>query len=191
MYDLPSASTFLIFSHEFFYVYSGLGAEYSMACLAFERMLAIYWPLRMKRLLSLRFTLLLLILPVLETALYIVLDMIVYRPFPQPPPIAPNCFGDYTSPYFIIYAAFNECNFFICSTLNLSFSFAVAIKYFYILSSILHLSLTFFNNIIKKDSLAAHVNLPVNHNLQTLPYSTRTKIFAGGEKSRWSRAQRN
>ena len=127
---LPQSPTFSYsLEHTSFYVCAGYGSGYAMACLAFERMLAIYWPLRMKRLLGLRFTLLLLLLPVLMTAFYVGLELLVFRSFPQTPPIADQCYGDYTSGSFIIYVVFNECNSVICSALNLLFSFAVAIKY--------------------------------------------------------------
>lgn len=99
-----------------------------MVCLAFERLLAVYWPLRAKRFLGVRLTLLLLCIPTFVTALYLVLDVLVYRLFPNVPPLAGSCYGDSTLPSFIYYIAFNEINSISCSTLNISFSFAVAIR---------------------------------------------------------------
>ena len=124
-YLLPSL---LKLRTSFLFEWAGYGSGYSLACFAFERFLAIYWPLRMKRLLGLRFTLLLLLLPVFMAVLYFGLDLIMYRLFPQPSPIG-QCSGDYTSGFFIIYVFFNECNSLACGTINIFCSFAVAIKY--------------------------------------------------------------
>ena len=99
-----------------------------MVCLAFERLLAVYWPLHVKSLLGLRFTLVLLCLPAFVTVLYLVLDTIMYRAFPLPPPLADYCIGDFTLPSFIYYVVFNECVSITCSTLNVLFSVAVAMR---------------------------------------------------------------
>ena len=139
-----------------------------MVCLAFERLLAIYWPLRVKRILSLRFTLLLLCVPAFVTALYFVLVVVEYSLLYTSNTQFGSCVGDYNLPSFIYYSTINEITSILCSTLNIGLSVAVAFRCALQGHFLVH----------KPDSHQLHLQQHIKINLQAAQYSTRAKISA-------------